>query len=53
MDRGIFEVLGPMGLSFIVLKISYNLHKMQTGYIFHSTLAILIGSALFFSLREV
>jgi hypothetical protein len=36
-----------------VLRISSNLHKMQTGYIFHSTLIILIGATLFFSLREV
>lgn len=53
IDRGMFEILGPTGLSSIVLKISSNLHKMQTGYIFHSTLIILIGATLFFSLREV
>ena len=53
MDRGVFEVLGPTGLALIVLKVSSNLHKMQSGYIFHSTLVILIGATLFFSLREV
>lgn len=36
-----------------VLKISSNVHNMQTGYIFHSTLIILIGVTLFLSLREV
>jgi NADH-ubiquinone oxidoreductase chain 5 len=41
IDRGIFKVLGPTGLSTIVLAISSNIHKMQTGFISHYTLAIL------------
>jgi NADH:ubiquinone oxidoreductase subunit 5 (subunit L)/multisubunit Na+/H+ antiporter MnhA subunit len=53
IDRGIFEILGPTGLSTIALKVSSNLHKMQTGYIFHYALIILVGAALFFGLREV
>ena len=53
MDRGMFEVLGPTGLSSIVFKVSSNLHKMQTGFIFHSTLVVLTGATLFLSLREV
>ena len=31
IDRGIFEILGPTGLSSIALKVSSNLHRMQTG----------------------
>jgi NADH-ubiquinone oxidoreductase chain 5 len=53
IDRGIFEILGPTGLSTIALKIGSNIHKMQTGYIFHYTLIILIGATLFLGLREV
>jgi hypothetical protein len=53
IDRGIFEILGPTGLSTIALKIGSNIHKMQTGSIFHYTLIILIGVTLFFGLREV
>ena len=53
IDRGIFEILGPTGLSNIALKIGSNIHKMQTGYIFHYTLIILIGATLFFGLREL
>ena len=53
IDRGIFEILGPTGLSTIALKIGSNIHKMQTGYIFHYTLIILIGAILFLGLREV
>lgn len=42
-----------MNSTQFVLKVSSNLHKMQTGYVFHSTLVILIGVILFLSLREV
>lgn len=42
-----------MNSTQFVLKISSNVHNMQTGYIFHSTLMILIGVTLFLSLREV
>jgi NADH-ubiquinone oxidoreductase chain 5 len=37
IDRGIFEILGPTGLSSTALKIGSNLHNMQTGYIYHYT----------------
>lgn len=46
-------MFGPTGLSSFVLRISSSLHKMQTGYIFHLTLIILIGAVLFFSLWEI
>lgn len=44
---------GLVNSTQFVLKVSSNLHKMQTGFIFHSTLVILIGVTLFLSLREV
>ena len=53
IDRGIFEILGPTGLSSIALKIGSSMHKMQTSYIYHYTLIILVGITLFFGLREV
>jgi hypothetical protein len=37
VDRGIFEILGPTGLSNTALKIGSNLHKLQTGFIYHYT----------------
>ena len=52
VDRGIFEILGPTGLSTTALKISSNLHKMQSGFIYHYTLLILLGATLIFSLRQ-
>jgi NADH-ubiquinone oxidoreductase chain 5 len=52
VDRGIFEILGPTGLSTTALKIGKNLHKMQTGFIYHYTLLILLGATLIFSIRQ-
>jgi NADH:ubiquinone oxidoreductase subunit 5 (subunit L)/multisubunit Na+/H+ antiporter MnhA subunit len=52
IDRGIFEILGPTGLSITALKVGSNLHKMQTGFIYHYTLIILIGATLIFSIRQ-
>jgi proton-translocating NADH-quinone oxidoreductase chain L len=53
IDRGIFEIFGPTGLSTIALNIGSNLQKMQTGLIYHSTLSILMGFTLFFGFREI
>lgn len=53
IDRGIFETLGPTGLSLVSLRIASNLHKTQTGYLYHYTLAILIGLTLFISIRQM
>jgi NADH-ubiquinone oxidoreductase chain 5 len=52
VDRGIFEILGPTGLSTTALKIGSNLHNMQTGFIYHYTLIILLGATLIFSVRQ-
>lgn len=53
VDRGIFEILGPTGLSNTALKIGTSLHKLQTGYLYHYTLVILIGMTLLFGVRQV
>jgi NADH-ubiquinone oxidoreductase chain 5 len=52
IDRGIFEFLGPLGLSTISLKIGSKLHRMQTGHIYHYTLLILIGVTVLFGFRQ-
>jgi NADH-ubiquinone oxidoreductase chain 5 len=53
VDRGIFEMLGPTGLSTVALKVSHNLHKMQTGFIYHYTFLILIGITLLIGVRQL
>lgn len=52
VDRGIFEVLGPTGLSTTALKVGGTVHKMQTGFIYHYTLVILIGVTILFGIRQ-
>lgn len=53
MDRGIFEILGPTGLSTAALKVGSVLHKMQTGFIYHYTLLILAGSTFLIGARRL
>ena len=51
VDRGIFEVLGPSGISSVVLQVASNLHKLQSGYLYHYAFSILVGASLLFTIR--
>ena len=53
IDRGIFEIVGPTGLSSVALKTAHQLHKAQTGSLYHYTLMILTTIALILCLREL
>ena len=53
VDRGIFEVLGPTGLSSIASKIGLSLHRLQTGHLYHITLIILLGISVLSSSRHL
>jgi NADH-ubiquinone oxidoreductase chain 5 len=53
VDRGIFEVLGPTGLSQLAMNVGSRLHEMQTGSIYHYTLTILVGLTTFLCLWEL
>ena len=52
VDRGIFEILGPTGLSFVSFSIGSSLHKMQTGILYHISATILISISLLFGFRQ-
>ena len=52
VDRGIFEFLGPTGLSFSITSIASEIYKKQTGYLYHYTYSILIGFTLLFFFKE-
>ena len=52
VDRGIFEILGPTGLSSAAVLIGSSLHRLQSGSIYHLTLTILVGITMLFSLRQ-
>jgi hypothetical protein len=45
-------MLGPSGLSMTILKISRSLDKLQTGYLYHYTFLILIGSTILLGIRQ-
>jgi NADH-ubiquinone oxidoreductase chain 5 len=51
IDRGTFEIIGPTGLSYVVLNVAQKLHKAQTGSLYHYTLMILTTISLILSLR--
>jgi len=53
VDRGIFEILGPSGLTIFFSKLALNLHKMQSGYLYHFTFSILIGITVLLSLKQL
>ena len=47
IDRGIFEILGPYGLSYMLPRTGLDLYKLQSGYLYHYTLIILSMFTLF------
>ena len=53
IDKGIFEILGPTGLSNIIVNISSNLNRLQTGHLYHYTSMLLIFVSLFFCITEI
>lgn len=53
VDRGIFEILGPTGLTIFFSKISSNFHKLQSGYLYHFTFSILVCFTLFLFFRRI
>tara|TARA_B110000908_G_scaffold144350_1_gene173873 strand:- start:1201 stop:3213 length:2013 start_codon:yes stop_codon:yes gene_type:complete len=52
IDRGIFEIFGPMGLSRSVLNKSILISSLQTGYLYHITLIMLVGSTFLLGFRQ-
>ena len=49
MDRGIIELIGPNGISLNLYNKSYNLSKINTGFIFHYIFLILLGIVIILS----
>jgi len=46
-DKGFIEFFGPEGISSLILKQSRFINKLQTGYIYHYILLIVIGLVSF------
>jgi NADH-ubiquinone oxidoreductase chain 5 len=52
LDRGLIEILGPMGFSTIVLEKANLMQKLQTGFIYHYAFFILLGAATLIGLSQ-
>ena len=52
IDRGIIEMFGPMGLSNLVSGKALYINKLQTNYLYHATLLILLGSSILLGTRQ-
>jgi len=53
IDRGIIEIFGPLGLSTIINKKAKYLYNLQSGFLYHYTLILLIGSTLVLGIRQL
>jgi NADH-ubiquinone oxidoreductase chain 5 len=51
VDRGIFELLGPTGLSLTTTALGSGLYRNQTGYMYHYTYSILVSFTALLLLR--
>lgn len=52
IDRGIIEIFGPLGLSNVISKNANLLYKLQSGFLYHYTLIILVSSTLVLGFRQ-
>lgn len=53
IDKGIIEILGPLGLSAIILQKAKYFFNLQSGFIYHYTLLMLIGSTILLGIRQI
>jgi len=51
IDRGIFEIAGPHGVSVILLKFASTVSQLQTGNIYHYTFVYLVGLTVLLGFR--
>lgn len=49
LDKGLIEIFGPYGLSKTVSKLSGQLSKTQTGFVYHYMFMMILGLAWFLS----
>ena len=49
LDKGTFELLGPLGISQLLSKIAEQTKKLETGMVYHYAVLILIGLTLVIS----
>jgi len=50
LDKGTFEILGPYGIATSITEWISQLKKLQSGFIYHYALIMLIGLTFFISI---
>ena len=43
LDRGVIELIGPLGIVYLIKKLSLNISKAQTGLIYHYIFVMILG----------
>jgi proton-translocating NADH-quinone oxidoreductase chain L len=46
LDKGVFEILGPFGISILFQRFTSHISKLQSGMIYHYAVVMLIGLTL-------
>jgi len=50
LDKGFFEILGPYGISHTFQKLSRQMSRIQSGFVYHYALLMLIGLTVFIAI---
>ena len=50
LDKGIFEILGPFGIGRTVRRLASQMSAIQTGFVYHYALVMLIGLTVFMTI---
>ena len=53
LDRGIVEIFGPYGLTKLVGTLSYEIGRLQSGFIYHYAFVMLIGVTFYLTFVEL
>jgi len=49
IDRGVLEIIGPRGISKILIKLTQNASNLQSGVVFNYALIMIVSTTLFIS----
>jgi len=53
LDRGILEMCGPEGMSRVSVSLAQRLRRLQSGYMYHYALVMLVGVICFVAVNSV
>ena len=47
--RGVLEIIGPRGISNVIIKLTQNISNLQSGMVFNYALIMIVFTTLFIS----